>query len=109
MQVEGVGAQLARTIVYRLNEPYELSIILDKPLGHLAPPNLVLTPDVLMKGSRTHTRWGCRKQEPKNALTIHLELSASPLQTVRLCNPLVENAFHGRESTKTLKNAKNVA
>ena len=42
---------------------------------------------------------GCWKEAPKNALTMSSELLASSLQTVSMCNPLVANAFHGREST----------
>ena len=41
---------------------------------------------------------GCWKEAPENALTMSSELLASPLLIVSTCNPLVVNAFHGRES-----------
>ena len=48
--------------------------------------------------NRTWKNRGCWKEAPKNALTMSSELLASSLRTVSICNPLVANAFHGRES-----------
>ena len=69
MQVEGVGAQPVHAVVYRLHGPQELSSftqtslhamlpqhILDNPLGHLAPPNVLLPPNAPMKGSTAHEK-----------------------------------------------------
>ena len=77
--------------------------ILDKPLTLYAilhyAANIFLAPNVLMKAQPHMKKRGCWKEAPKNALTMSSELLASPLLIVRICNPLVANAFQAREST----------
>ena len=74
--------------------------ILDKPLTPSCTSQYLSCTKCSYEGlNRTWKNRGCWKEAPKNALTMSSELLASSLLIVSICNPLVANAFHGREST----------